>query len=144
MKENKYKKYLQNPSAKLLKVCPDCGVEKLYTEYHISKNKGKYYYLTGHCKVCAHARATRKNFILNYNITEAEVYTLLEKQNWECVICKMKLTSPKSGIKKLKSTFNVDHCHKTNTVRGLLCLGCNTGLGQFRDDKNLLKMLIII
>ena len=39
------------------------------------------------------------------------------------------------------STVNlhIDHNHKTNKVRGRLCLNCNHGLGKFKDNKVLLR-----
>jgi len=36
----------------------------------------------------------------------------------------------------------VDHNHKTNKVRGLLCQRCNMGIGQFRDDPNLMARAV--
>jgi len=36
----------------------------------------------------------------------------------------------------------LDHCHDTNTIRQLLCLGCNTSLGLLNED--VLKMLGLV
>lgn len=50
---------------------------------------------------------------------------LLKKQRGRCAICR----KPEIG-KRLA----IDHCHKTNVVRGLLCSKCNRGLGHFDDN----------
>jgi hypothetical protein len=36
----------------------------------------------------------------------------------------------------------VDHCHSTGKVRGLLCVNCNTALGSFKDNLELLKKAV--
>ena len=60
---------------------------------------------------------------------------LSNKQNRVCAICKRLCTSGRK--------LAVDHNHKTNKIRGLLCSNCNQGLGKFFDNKDLLKRAII-
>jgi hypothetical protein len=59
---------------------------------------------------------------------------MLAAQGNACKIC----GSPNSGERSLA----VDHCHRTQRIRGLLCSACNTGLGSFRDSPELLKSAI--
>ena len=38
-----------------------------------------------------------------------------------------------------KTNLVVDHSHTKKKIRGMLCNRCNQGLGQFRDDPELLE-----
>lgn len=70
-----------------------------------------------------------------YGITMAEFHKLQNDQNLSCAICGKKQSTL---VKKL----HIDHCHKTKKVRGLLCFNCNSAIGHFKDDVNLLKLAI--
>ena len=63
-----------------------------------------------------------------YGISLDEYNEILASQNNECCICG---TNDPGGP---GSTFTVDHNHKTEEVRGLLCSNCNRGLGFFKDN----------
>lgn len=62
-------------------------------------------------------------------ITPEQYNLMLKKQKGLCWICK----DPPG-----KQRLALDHCHKTNRVRGLLCSACNTGLGLFKDKPGVL------
>lgn len=67
-----------------------------------------------------------------YGISMQQFDELLAFQGHCCAICK-------ETIGKLSRKINIDHDHKTNVVRGILCSGCNTGLGQLGDTVEGLK-----
>ncbi len=69
-----------------------------------------------------------------YGISADQYYELERKQNFVCAICKNDEKAPNNS----KQKWAIDHCHKTGVVRGLLCYHCNTGLGKFKDDEQLL------
>lgn len=58
-----------------------------------------------------------------YGITEDQYGAILMKQNGGCAICKQQ------GVR-----LEVDHCHGSGKVRGLLCGRCNKGIGLFSDS----------
>jgi hypothetical protein len=68
-----------------------------------------------------------------YGIGCAEFDVLAETQNYVCAICQR---PDPLGL------LSVDHDHVTGVVRGLLCRGCNTSLGRFNDDVELLQRAI--
>jgi hypothetical protein len=61
-----------------------------------------------------------------YGLTLGQIEAMLESQQHACAICRR----AKPAIKKLC----VDHCHSSHVVRGILCDGCNVGLGAFSDN----------
>ena len=66
-----------------------------------------------------------------YGITREQYDAILEAQSGRCALC---FADEPGGSGK----WHVDHCHDGGGVRGLLCLRCNVGLGNFRDDPDLL------
>ncbi len=67
----------------------------------------------------------RRNRVGAYGLT-LEAFQAMERgQNGCCAICARPPT---------KGNLNVDHCHETGRVRGLLCKPCNTALGALGDN----------
>lgn len=77
----------------------------------------------------------RKSDLKKYGITLEQYEEMEKKQRGLCAIC------GKSETNKYKK-LAVDHCHKSEKVRGLLCSNCNQALGLFRDKKTLLTKAI--
>lgn len=139
-----------------MKLCTKCFTEKPFTDFG-PHPLGKYG-LRPSCKSCIRAynslvHAKRggkprqaakfdksngiKGYTLHrlYGLTLPEYEKILESQGGKCKICGLN----KEGEFK---SLSVDHCHKTGRIRGILCTRCNTGLGNFKDDIELLKKAI--
>jgi len=77
-----------------------------------------------------------------FGMTIAEYNIMLNRQGGTCAICNEKNFTRQKGThnnKAVAMSLAVDHNHKTGQIRGLLCNGCNTSLGKFKDDPTLLK-----
>ena len=58
------------------------------------------------------------------------------KRLFECPIC------GKSSIPNKTAKIVIDHDHSSGMAREWICDSCNTGLGRFKDDTNLLEKAI--
>jgi hypothetical protein len=129
------------------KRCYSCeehlGVEEFY------KNRARKDGFADECKTC-----TRKKRDPNYNRSEkalnaqlqykygigVEDYkTLLEQQEGLCAICRKANHSFLREGRKIR--LSVDHNHETGEIRGLLCARCNTAVGVFDGDIEMIERL---
>jgi hypothetical protein len=69
-----------------------------------------------------------------FGISIPQFDALLLAQGAVCAICKTDTT--------VGNGWHVDHCHKTDKVRGVLCHHCNLLLGNARDDTGFLANAI--
>jgi hypothetical protein len=72
-----------------------------------------------------------------YRMSIEDYDRMLAAQGGVCAICK-------GPSKRKNGLFDVDHDHKTGKVRGLLCHGCNTGIGLLGDDPRVWERAIKI
>jgi len=84
----------------------------------------------------SYIEARRSSIKRKYNISLEDYDTMLNNQLGKCKICGATESNHKSSV------LYIDHCHKTNKIRGLLCHHCNYGLGGFRDNIEYLNSAI--
>jgi hypothetical protein len=133
-----------------MKACSSCGQVKQASEFYRrqASNDG----LQKQCKPCSNERVARKRasnreymrsymrsdagraacrrhlLKKKYGLTTEQFNKLLTSQEHSCACCGRKEAGGRSN------QWNVDHCHVTGEVRGLLCNSCNVGLGCLGDD----------
>jgi hypothetical protein len=78
----------------------------------------------------------KKLFKYRYGIkiSDDEYSILFKEQKGRCKVCGRK--------EMLNKRLSLDHNHKTNNIRGLLCHFCNAALGMLREDVNIMKNMI--
>ncbi len=77
-------------------------------------------------KLAAQRAAT---FMRRYGLTQADYEAMLVKQSGHCALC------PRTPDQERYKRLNVDHCHNSNVVRGLLCTPCNHAIGVLGDNE---------
>jgi len=69
-----------------------------------------------------------------FKMTVEEYDAILEKQNGVCLLCK--------NVCDTGNSLAVDHDHDSGKIRGLLCKNCNTALGLFKDNVDVMTRAI--
>lgn len=107
--------------------CTRCKIEKPETSEFFPLHNKKQNGLDSWCRKCrsTYRSDTRRGHYRSM-IPDQNLSKLLNTTN-HCTIC--------GSREKLV----VDHDHKLNKIRGMLCNHCNRGLGHFRDDPDLLE-----
>lgn len=105
-----------------IKICSSC--KQTLSIHAFNKNKCTKDNLQNACKTCK-AKIT-KNW--KYSIKSGHYEKMRVNQNNSCAIC----------FKK-EQELVIDHCHKTEKLRNLLCRKCNALLGMCDDDLKILK-----
>jgi hypothetical protein len=133
-------------TSSITKICSKCKQEKSIDEFYIFKagKFGRYSW----CKPCASAdrsayqRNNRPKIKLvdkrrylreKYDLTLEEYQELYGSQEGKCAICKQ--------VDSRGHLLCVDHDHKTNVRRGLICHNCNRCLGFANDNPEILRLM---
>lgn len=141
------------------KYCPECRLylpienfKKVTTQSSLRKNPDGRYWCCNPCfmniewistpKTETYNRKMKRRYKLQkrtdyveytYGLTKEEYLLKINQQKNLCAICKEKQEG---------KVLCVDHDHKTGKVRGLLCNQCNIGLGNLKDDTQILQSAI--
>lgn len=81
---------------------------------------------------CRKVNRRHYNLQKRYSMSEDEWDKIFESQGKCCAICRT--DTPTNEV----YGWAVDHCHETGKIRGILCMKCNTGLGAFNDDTDIM------
>lgn len=122
------------------KICAKCNVEyPLFKFFNGYKSDGVTRRIIPTCHHCrykqrleADSQHLKKRRLKKYYNLSIEAYeAILLSQGQVCAICR-----------EHQESYTVDHDHSCcsgeitcgNCIRGLLCHGCNRGIGQLKDD----------
>ena len=78
----------------------------------------------------------RSGLTLRQGVGDVWLKEMREVTGDRCWICLQPEKVPNRSL-------SIDHCHKTDTVRGLLCGRCNLTLGRVGDDPELLRKMAL-
>ena len=114
------------------KRCSKCGQKLPVTQFWVDRSKSDGHY--NRCINCAKRyyqqnkrRINQRTFIKTHGVGLTYKNLLLASQGFKCAICG-KVLKPNS------SEACLDHDHKTDEIRGVLCRLCNAYIGRYGDN----------
>lgn len=93
-------------------------------------------YIKIQAEACVRARNNKLK--QKYGINTKDYERMFQEQKGQCACCGRNAQQLPDANKKLC----VDHCHTTGKVRALLCHGCNSALGLFKESVSSLESAI--
>lgn len=116
-----------------MKLCCRCQKEKGPEDFYKARNhRDGLQYVCKECTLILNRNSRLKNAEKiphnrrkqSYGILPDQFARKLSEQGGRCAICKL----------NLGKRLQVDHHHTSGKFRGLLCHGCNVGIGFFKDS----------
>ncbi len=126
--------------AKLGDNCRDCGFpiivdNAVFKGIHLQSRCKECFYIKSNSVPSRTKEARHQQWLSwKFGLTKEEFDRKTFQQFFGCAICKQKCET--------RDHLAVDHDHRTNAVRDLLCHRCNTVLGMINDDEDLLIDMI--
>lgn len=126
------------------KICNICNIEKDINSFEWQKDRPN---PRKTCKLCRSrnikhsekSKQNKKDYKKRYResgkaaiVWERHKYGISKEDisYRECLLCGS------------TSNLHIDHCHEKNKFRGLLCGNCNTALGMFKDNVEVMRKAI--
>jgi len=122
VREYAYKRYWENP---------DFHRER--TKTNISKKRDFYNENRRKSRLKTHITESARK----YGVSKEDIIKLLEIKN--CQICNTELSM---DAENYHHKPNIDHCHSTGKIRGVLCGYCNNLIGRAKDSVEILMLAI--
>lgn len=114
------------------RTCSEANCSRIVHAHN--KCKKHYYGVQRHKQGYYRKNDQRKYFENKLGISLEFRDALIDEADHKCQICLTPLS--------YENIPNVDHCHSTGMIRGVLCGHCNRGLGLFKDSAQLLAEAI--
>ena len=114
--------------------CKDCAKARLRARYAASPDARAKAYANSRKQAILKPRTPeqqRKHSLKHkFGLSIEQYEAMFEAQDRKCALCGTTDNGRTTGKWKA-GHFNVDHCHKTGRVRGLLCHKCNVRIGAY-------------